>query len=72
MEAADAQDWISVRKTDYNNIEAALALGRLQTAGIEARIYKDVIGGWLGRDTANFVQVRRKDYEAAQELLNES
>ena len=72
MEAADSQDWISVRKTDYNEIEAALALGRLQTAGIEARIYRDTIGGWLGQNTAQFVQVHRKDYDAARELLNES
>lgn len=71
MEQTDAQDWVSVRETSYNNIEAALALGSLQTAGIDARIHNDVIGGWLAQDTAKFVQVRRKHYEVARQLLNE-
>jgi hypothetical protein len=72
MENHDSLDWVSIRTTAYSNIELAIVIGRLETAGIEARVLESVIGGWLGRDTAKFVQVRKKDFETARELLNEA
>lgn len=69
MNTDGQQEWISVRSEAYNNIDSSIILGRLQASGIEAKVHESVIGDWSGRDTARFIQVRRKDYEAARSLL---
>lgn len=69
MSADSQEEWVSVRTEAYSNLELPIVLGRLQTSGIEARVHESVIGGWLGKDTAGFIQVRRRDFETARSLL---
>jgi len=69
MSTDNQQDWVSVRSEAYDNFELPIALGRLEASGIEARANDSVIGGWVAKDTARFIQVRRKDYDAARTLL---
>lgn len=54
----------------HSRFEAQIVLGRLQACGLIARLAVSVTGGWLGKDTMTFVQVRVEDYEQARNLLN--
>jgi hypothetical protein len=69
MRTENERDWISVRSEAYSNLELPIVQGRLEASGIETRVQESVIGGWVGRDTARFIQVRRRDYEIARSLL---
>lgn len=62
-------DWVPIL-CPHSSFEVEIVLGRLLASGIRARKYDSVIGGWIGRDSAAFIEVRVEDYDAARDLLN--
>lgn len=63
------EGWATIL-SPHSRFEGQIVLGRLQTSGIRARLSDSVIGGWIGKDTVSFVQVRVEDYDKARNLLN--
>ena len=63
------QEWVSIL-CPHSRLEVEIVLGRLQASGIRARKKDSVMGGGLGRDSVDFVEVRAEDYDAARNILD--